>query len=114
MSTDSVLSPLRETSFNLMVSPVSNLSIPAKKFSTPPLLSSISEEKTNTPPKKAPYLQEYEFTKRKMSSNLLSGVEEEKSNTSLSPVRNLDSLKENQEAKVSKNTVSPFCLHTVV
>jgi len=99
MSTDSVLSPLRETSFNLMVSPVSNLSIPAKKFSTPPLLSSISEEKTNTPPKKAPYLQEYEFTKRKISSNLLSGVEEEKSNTSLSPERKLDLVKENQEAK---------------
>ena len=98
MSTDSVLSPLRETSFNLMVSPVSNLSIPAKKFSTPPLLSSISEEKTNTPPKK-----EHEFTKRKISSNLLSGVEEEKSNTSLSPVRKLDLVKENQEAKVSKN-----------
>ena len=108
MSTDSVLSPLRETSFNLMVSPVSNLSIPAKKFSTPPLLSSISEEKTNTPPKKAPYLQEYDFTnqyftKKKISSNLLSGVEEEKSNTSLSPVRKLDLLKEHQEAKVSKN-----------
>ena len=31
LSTDSVLSPLRETSFNLMVSPVSNLSIPHKK-----------------------------------------------------------------------------------
>ena len=45
---------------------------------------------------------------------VLSGVEEEKSNTSLSPVRKLDLVKENQEAKVSKNTVSPFCLHTVV
>merc|ERR1711874_815076 len=67
---------------NLMVSPVSNMSIPAKKFSTPPLLSSITEEKFvksrdeeklttfSSPAKKLPSLKEYESTEPNPTSQL--------------------------------------------